>query len=78
MKQRRRSPFRRSSQSAWSAATAVETVSRSGATTGALYSAFDRLRDHVGPAGSSKRQPKVNHLRLPLWSRCEAQSLEQL
>jgi hypothetical protein len=46
--------------------------------TGALCSVFDSLRDHVGPAGSSEPQHKVNDLRLPLWSWCEAQSLEQL
>src|SRR5882724_5014579 len=48
------------------------------AVTGALCSAFDRLRDDVGPACSSERQHKVNDLRLPLWSWSEAQSLEQL
>jgi hypothetical protein len=43
------------------------------------FSRFDhRLRDHVGAAGSSERQHKVNDLRLPLWPGCEAQSLEQL
>jgi hypothetical protein len=48
------------------------------AITGALCSAFDSLRDDVGPAGSNKRQHKVNDLRLPLRSCCEAQFLEQL